>query len=516
MTENTDRHWNRAQRYLSNGNLDAARISLESVVLRDPGHAQAHLSLSDIAWEEDRVRDSARHGLDAARALPGDPELIVAVAASLLRAGEVVATRTCLEHPTLAATRSIPLLLRMATQRYTLNENAEALRQYDRAVAAGADGPDVRFQRGVQLIFNGRLKDAERELLECLRFNPGFGRAWQELARLRTQTAQDNHLDELARNLRLVEPGSYEHAAMEFARYKELEDLGRYAEAWEALAHGNALMYARHNHDPAFTRRLFETLTRTCTADFVRPPDIVHAGAQPIFIIGMPRSGTTLLDRMLGNHSQVASVGELDDFARQLRWASDHCTTLDETVIERLPRLDYSELGQRYLEQTQWRAAGKPFYTDKLPRNWMAAGLIRRALPQARILHLVRDSMDVCFSNYRALFADAFAHIYDLNALASHYRVYRSTMAHWHAVMPGQILDVRYADLVQDAEATLRTVLAFCGLPWESGCADLTRNRSAVATLSAAQVREPVHNRFIDSWRRYERQLAGLKQALAS
>ena len=510
-----DRQWNRVRRYLDEGNLDAARISLESILIRDPADTQAHLALSDVAWDDDRVRDSARHALAAARALPHDPEVIVAVAGVLMRAGEIVAVRACLEHPALATTQLIPVLLHMAGLRYMLNENAEALRLYDRVVAAGADGADVRFQRGMQLVFNGRLQEAEVELLECVRQRPEFGRAWQELSRLRKQTAQDNHLDGLARGLRSVEPGSYEHAAIEFARYKELEDLGRYDEAWDALAHGNALIYARHNHDPAFTRRLFEELTRVCTADLVRPRDIVHAGPQPIFIIGMPRSGTTLLDRLLGNHSQVASVGELDDFARQLRWATDHCTTLDDTVIERLAQLDFPELGRRYLEQTQWRAQGKPFYTDKLPRNWMVAGLIRRALPQARILHLVRDPMDVCFSNYRALFADAFAHIYDLDALASHYAVYRRTLAHWHAVMPGQILDVPYADLVQDPEATLRRVLAFCGLAWEPGCADLTRNRSAVATLSAAQVREPIHKRFVGSWLRYERQLAGMKQALA-
>ena len=516
MTENTDRHWNRAQRYLSQGNLDAARISLESVLLRNPAHTQAHLNLSDIAWEEDRVRDSARHALDAARDLPDDPQLIGAVAESLLRAGEVVATRHCLEHPAFAITHSIPVLMRLAGQRTSLNENAEALALYDRVRATGADGAELRFLRGVQLTFNGRFNDAEAELLECVRQEPRFGRAWQELSRLRKQTQQNNHLGGLAKSLRLVEPGSYEHASIEFARYKELEDLGRLDEAWKALAHGNALMYARHNHDPAKTRRLFENLARACTADFLRPAQATHAGPQPIFIIGMPRSGTTVLDRLLGNHSQVTSVGELDDFAWQLRWAADHCVTLDDTVIERLPRIDYAELGQRYLDQTQWRAKGKPFYTDKLPRNWMVGGLIRKALPQARILNLVRDPVDVCFSNFRALFADAFAHIYNLDAIASHYQVYRRTMAHWHAAMPGQILDVHYADLVQDPEGVLRKVLAFCSLPWEPGCADLTRNRSAVSTLSAAQVREPIHNRFVDSWRRYETQLAGLRQALTS
>jgi len=516
MTENTDRHWNRAQRYLESGNLDAARVSLESVLLRNPQHLHAHLNLSDIAWEDDRVRDSARHALEAMRIMPADPDLIVAVSTALLRAGEVVATRSCLALPALGQTRSIPVLLRVAAQRVQLNENAAALAVYDRIFAAGVDGPDLRFQRGVQLVFNNRMREAEADLRECLRQDPCYGRAWQELSRLRKQTAQDNHLDDLARNLRLVEPGSYEHASIEFARYKELEDLGRYDEAWDALAHGNALMYARHKHDPAHTRRLFESLRRACSADFLRPADTVHGGPQPIFIIGMPRSGTTVLDRLLGNHSQVASVGELDDFAWQLRWAADHCMTLDDTVIERLPRIDFAELGRRYLDQTQWRSEGKPLYTDKLPRNWMIAGLIAKALPQARILNLMRDPMDVCFSNFRALFADAFAHIYDLDALASHYQVYRRTLAHWHAAMPGRVLDVPYVDLVHDPEGTLRKVLAFCGLAWEDGCADLTRNRSAVSTLSAAQVREPVHKRFVDAWRRYERQLEPLRRALTA
>ncbi|MBS0571458.1 MAG: sulfotransferase [Proteobacteria bacterium] len=511
----SDRHWIRARRYLEEGNFDAARISLESVLTRHPEDAEAHLRLSDVAWEDDRVRDSARHAHAAARFMSAEPDLIVAVGEALLRAGEVVATRACLEHPALAATRSIPALLHMAGQRSALNENAEALALSDRAIAAGARGPEMHFQRGVHLLFNDRIREAEAELRECVRLDPGFGRAWQELARLRPQTESDNHLAPLEQALGRVAPGSYEHAAIEFARYKELEDLGRYAEAWAALARGNALMYARHRHDPQVTVRLFADLARVCTTQFLHPAAANTDGAQPIFIIGMPRSGTTLLDRVLGNHSQVAAVGELDDFARQMRWCADHRSTLDDTVIARLPGMDFAELGRRYLEQTRWRAGAKPLYTDKLPRNWMVAGLIRKALPGARLLHLVRDPMDVCFSNFRALFADAFAHIYDLEALASHYRVYRRTMAHWHAAMPGQILDVAYADLVADPEGTLRKVLAFCGLDWEPGCTDITRNRSAVSTLSAAQVREPVHTRFVDAWRRYEQHLAPLARALA-
>jgi len=259
---------------------------------------------------------------------------------------------------------------------------------------------------------------------------------------------------------------------------------------------------------------LFENLIAATTPEFLKPANVVHEGPQPIFIIGMPRSGTTVVDRLLGNHPDVTLAGELDDFALQLRWAANHQSTLDDIVLERLPRIDYAELGRRYLDQTQWRAQGKPYFTDKLPRNWMVAGLIAKALPQARIVHLVRDPMAVCFSNFRVMFADAFAHIYDLDALASHYLQYRRVVEHWQAAMPDRILDVVYSDLVQQPEATMRRVVDFCGLDWDPACVDLTANESAVATLSTAQVREPIHARALEEWRHYEKQLAPLKRAL--
>jgi tetratricopeptide (TPR) repeat protein len=515
MTNRIDRLWSSAQRYLQEGQVVAARIALESLVQRDPTHTDAHLFLGGIAWEEDRIRDAARHALDAARELPADATLVGDVAAALFQAGEIVAARTCLDHPSLAQTHSAAVLERVSSLRYRLGEHAEALALLDRAKAAGSDGPQFRFSRGMQLAFNGRIDDAEAELEAALRMRGAPGRAAFELARLRKQTPERNHLDDLAQRLRSAAPGSEDHAALEFARYKELEDLGRYDEAWESLARGNAMLYARQQHDPEQAGRLFDGLAERCTPQLVQPAEVVHEGPQPIFIIGMPRSGTTLLDRILGNHSQVTSAGELDDFALQLRWAADHRSTLDETILQRLPDLDYPELGRRYLQQTQWRARATPFYTDKLPRNWMVAGLIRRALPQARIVHLVRDPMDVCFSNFRIMFAEAFAHIYDLDALAAHYTQYRRMLDHWHAVMPGQIHDVSYSDLVRDPEATARGIFAFCGLDWEPGCVDLRRNTKAVATLSAAQVRTSIHAKAFEEWRHYERQLERLQGALS-
>ena len=219
---------------------------------------------------------------------------------------------------------------------------------------------------------------------------------------------------------------------------------------------------------------------------------------------------------MLGNHSRVAAAGELDDFPRQLRWCADHHGhgLLDHALLQACDGIDAAQLGQRYLAQTRWRAAGRDFFIDKLPPNFMLLGFIRRALPQARVVHVSREPMDVCFSNYRAMFGNAYGYSYGFDSLAHHHGQYRRLMAHWHAAMPGFVLDLPYASLVRDSEAAARRLFDFCGLSLEPGCGDTTRNTGAVATLSAAQVRQPIHARGLGEWRRYERQLQPLRALL--
>ncbi|MBS0515574.1 MAG: sulfotransferase [Proteobacteria bacterium] len=515
----TDSLWQDAQRALVRGDQRSAATALETLVKLMPAFTPAHLTLGGIAHAQGRLRDATRHALDAATKLPDDADMIGNVVNALLMVGEVVMARACLAHPAIARCRIGAVLARLAGMQQMLGEHAAALALLDRARAAGLNDADLSYLRGVQLTFNGRIDEAVVELERCLRLGPSYGRAVVTLARLSKQTAERNHLDYIRAQLSHVPRGSEDHAAFEFAQYKELEDLGDYDEAWRALERGNAVMYARLGHDIARERARIDALIARCPAEFVNAPGAVaHAGPQPIFIVGMPRSGTTLLDRILGNHSQVISAGELGDFARQMRWAADHVTVqpIDETMLERAPRLDYAEIGRRYLAQTQWRARGKAWFIDKLPINYVQAGFVARALPQARILHMTRAPMDVCFSNWRAFFGGGYAYSYDLGALAAQYADYRRVMAHWHAVMPGRILDVSYESLTRDPAQVARAAFDFCGLPFEAAALDIGRNTTPVATLSAMQVRGAIRRHDVAEWAPYASQLNPLAAGIGT
>ncbi|MBS0591135.1 MAG: sulfotransferase [Proteobacteria bacterium] len=514
-----DRLWAKIRRYLESGQETAARISLQSLVARAPGDIEAHVMLGGAILSGDGLVRECNAQLEAAaHALPDDADKAAMVALAMFRIGNILGARSCLENADVARTTSPENLMSLAHVHQLLGEHAKSLAFMDRAKAQGYDNPDFRYFRGVQLQFNGRLAEAGEAMESCLKMGPTFGRASYTLARLRKQTPESNHLAYIHEQLKRVEPDTEDHASFEFALFKEYEDLGDVDNAWAALERGNAIMHRRLGHDPAEEGELFDQLIERTGADFLRPAEARHEGPQPIFVLGLPRSGTTLLERILGNHSMVESVGELSDFPRQLQWQANRYAfpPIDPVILARADGLDYAEIGKRYLEHTQWRANGKAFYVDKLPPNFLLAGFIRRALPHAPILHMVRDPMDACFSNYKAMFGGSYAYSYEQKNLVTHYTRYRRLMDHWHRAMPGHIFDVSYNELVRDAEAGTRAILDFCKLPYEAGCVDLSRNRTPVATMSSAQTRDKISDRSIGEWRRYEKQLAWMRSKLAA
>lgn len=510
--------WQQAQTGLARGRLDLARSALASMRATRGGFddAQVELLSAQIAWQEDRVRDTATHALRAAEVARNDFPTLCAVANVLLEVGERVAARACLDRLLVNACRAPMLLMQAAELRRQLEQHADALALLDHAAALGTPAPPLRYSRGRTLIALGRLDEAERELAACLAAAPGRGMIAVPLVQLRTQSPDRNWLREIDAGLARPDVNPMDRAAFLFARYKTLEDLHRHEEAGAALLRANQLAFGRVGNDAADLHTWLERVLRAQSAPSTPAADSAPTGPRPIFILGMPRSGTTLLERMLGNHPDVAAAGELQDFHQQLRWMADARNLFSERFVHALPGLDYHALGRRYLAQTQWRAHGKPVFTDKQPPNWLLVGAIHAALPRARILNVVRDSVDTCFSNWRAYFGNTCGYSYDLAALATYFLDYQVGMAHWRATLPDVMLDVPYADLVTAPEATLARVFPFCGLDPAPGCSDLSRNRTATGSPSAAQVQGAIRHDTHGIWQHYAAQLQPLLSALSA
>ena len=243
-----------------------------------------------------------------------------------------------------------------------------------------------------------------------------------------------------------------------------------------------------------------------------------YDSVDPIFIVGMPRTGTTLVERILGSHSTVFSAGELNHFSLELiplvrKLAGPKRPSRIE-FVEASARVDFRALGEAYIAATQPLRDARPHFIDKLPFNFLYAGLIHLALPRAKIINLQRHPMDTCYAVYKQLFKDAYPFSYDLDELGQYYIAYHRLMQHWNAVMPGVIHMIRYEALVADVESEARRLLDFCGLPWEDQCLRFHENQQASMTASALQVRQPVYASSVGKWRHYERQLAPLQRRL--
>lgn len=513
-----------AQAHIDGQQWRSAQAVLEAILRDAPNDLASSIRLADVLFRQGQLQASTAPLLGALGRLPKDAPLIVALVNHLVARGEIVAARACLDLLAHAPDPPAELQIAQANLRFTIGQIHEALEPAEKAVLAGMGTPEAWRLYAMLLQFHGRIDEACEWLEKSLDRWPDFADAAPVLVDLRKQRPEANYLARFDEQLermsgRADDAGEiFRRAEFEYARFKTLDDLGRYGEAWQALAHCNALMHKLNPYLAGTEEALTDALLGLPTSDIGAG---VRAGAlegpTPIFIVGMPRSGTTLLDRILSSHSLVASAGEIVDFWRQLHWVADVVPSTAESLLrvaERSHELDFRQLGMRYLKQTQWRAQGRSFYIDKLPGNIQMVAFIRRALPHAPILHIVRDPMDTCFSNFKAMFGNASPYCYELEALAHYYRQYTRLAGHWRGSLPGAMLEISYASLVQQPAETIGHVLAHCGLPMEASCLQPERNASPVATRSSPQVRESIHTRGLGQWRHYAAHLAPLEKAL--
>lgn len=518
----------RAEQHAAAGDWASARKAYAAVLDVDARHGAALLQLSYVESLTGHYRAARAYALRAYAAGIADEPLLQELIRRLRTFNEVEALRDCAARLPPLTTVGTPLLVEFAVQFSNLGEQEAALQFADAAVARPADNPAARMVHGQILTYLGRFDAAAVDFDHVLQRFPRLAPAWWSLSRLRKQTPQSNHVAQLRSLLALPGLRPLDVAAVGFALHKELDDLGDHAGAWEALQRACRAKRSTLEYTRADTHELFERLLAlpTSSAQAVDIPALAVPSADvdplpgsartPIFIVGMHRSGTTLLEQFLDGHSEVKGVGELYDFTSAMRHATDHhCRgVIDAAIVERAIHADFAEVGARYLAGMEWRLGEERCFTDKLPSNFLNIGFICRALPQARILHMSRDPVETCFSNLRELFSDANPYSYDQAELADYYRQYRRLMAHWHHAFPGRILDVEYAELTRDPEAVLRRVTTFCGIDFEPAMLELQQRTRGVATASAVQVRAGVVVRDQPKWAPYEQQLQPLIRAL--
>lgn len=509
--------WHDAEYLLSSGQSARARECYLQLVDLEGWQAPAALRLSTLAARAGSMRDAVAFALRAASSTQqeDDAALLEALTAHLFDVGEIEAGLACAQAPALAASTDPDVLLGVGQALLAQSFPVQALASLQRAQSLRDSGAGARYQIGLAAFYAGDETRAEQAWESALQRDPLTPPAHRMLAKLRRQTPEHHHVDRLRAAVARL-PGDHPEAAwLHYALFKELDDLDDIEGAWQALSQGMRQRRRQVAYDADADARLFERLAQQAPRD-VSPAAWPQDAPTPIFIVGMPRSGTTLLEQLLARHPQVQDAGELRDLLCQLRWVCDRVggPHLDEALCEAAVDADMALLARRYLEKAGWRAGGRAFFTDKMPSNFLLVDCIARALPQARILHMVREPMEVCFSNLKELFVDAYPHTYDQDEMAGHFIRYRGLMRHWHARHPGRILDVAYEDLVRGPEQAARRVLDFCGLDWQDEVLANVPRVSAVATASAAQVREPIHARYLGQWRRYAHHLQPLQARL--
>ena len=498
-----------ARSALTRGDMGTVQRFAATLLSEDEADPEGHFLLGIAESSTGRVAIGIEH---LARAVDLDPQgeyrAHLAKLYTLVRQdGEAAAT---LREAERAPPTDALSLDTMGCVYARLGDHAAALVHFTEAVALAPANLDYRYNQAVTFNFLGRAEEAEAALEALIALAPGNARAHHLLARLRKQTAERNHVDRLDKARARTRDASIrnrrDRLLLGYALAKELEDIGRAGEALGTLCETNAEHRATLPYSFARDAAVFDAV------EAAWPLPEAASGtseAAPIFVIGMPRTGTTLVDRILSSHPAVESAGELQAMPLAVKKAAGTRTptVMDPETIAAAARADMGAIGDDYLARANHhrRQPGKRF-TDKFPGNFLYAGFIARALPEARIVCLRRSPMDTVLSNFRNLFAVGsryYDYSYDLLDIAAYYVRFDRLMTLWREALPGRLLELRYEDLVADQEGETRRLLDHCRLPWSDDCLDFFANTAPVSTPSAAQVRRPIYRDSVARWKQH-------------
>lgn len=495
-----------ARSVLSRGDLNAAHQFAATLVAEDPKDAEGHFLLGIAESSAGRVQTGIQH---IGRAVALDPQgeyraQLAKLFTLVRRDGDAAATLHDAEQalPGDALSRDT-----MGCVYARLGNHLAALTHFTEAVRLEPRNTKYRYNLAATLNFLGRAEEADAVLEALIALAPGDARAHHLLAGLRKQTPERNHVERLVRTHAGSRDGRV-RLLLGYAIAKELEDIGQPDEALDRLCAANA--EHRRTLPYAFARdaAVFDAIEANWPKR-APPPATERPSDAPIFIIGMPRTGTTLVDRILSSHPDIESAGELQAMALAVKKAAGtrSPTVMDPETIAAATISDMGAVGRDYLQRARHHRRDPALrFTDKFPGNFLYAGFIAQALPSARIVCLRRHPMDTVLSNFRNLFAVSsryYDYSYDLLDIAAYYARFDRLMSLWREALPGRVIEVRYEDLVADQEGETRRLLAHCGLAWSDDCLSFHTNDAPVSTPSAAQVRRPIYRDSVARWKRH-------------
>lgn len=489
----------------------------ERLLPAEPRHAAVHYMAGVAAMELEQMPKALSHLHQAADLDPGHLDILTQFAKALALVKMLPEARRAADRA-MSLKPSDPITLDTLGVVYTQNHALdEAKAAFLGAVALNPNRASYRFNLATALLATGEIDAAKDELEACLGLDRHYWKAHLTLAQQRRQSAEDNHIERLHSLLAEQDHNVDAQAYLNMALAKEYEDCAEYAAAFAHYTRGKRAAGAGRSYSLARDEALFAAIVAALPAPQQLPTGCTSH--EPIFVIGMPRSGTTLVERIISSHPDVYSAGELLNFGLTLKRQSGSRTPLilDADTITRASTIDWASLGEQYINSTRPATGGKPHFIDKLPHNFLYAGWIARALPNAKIVCLRRDPLDTCLSNFRQLFAPQsphFGYSFDLMDTGGYYALFDRLMAHWQRVLPGRILDVHYENLVDDQAASTRQLLEFCHLPWDESCLHFEHNAAPVNTASVVQVRSPIYRSSVRRWMKYEAQIAPLRAML--
>ncbi|MBY6186766.1 sulfotransferase [Marinobacter hydrocarbonoclasticus] len=465
--------------------LDDAEVLLDTAMQLEPDNRQVRFDLIQVLHRRQKYAQALSEAETLRATEPGNPSFDTAYANQLVAVGRF----------------------------------DEALTLYDQVLARMPDNPSLHLVKGHALKTLGRQQQAIEAYQSSYRHRPGFGDACWSLANLKTYRFSEPELARMKADEAAPGRTLEDRFHLCFALGKALEDRGDYADAFQYYQRGNELKLSQTRYRPESMARDLALQAEHVGVELVRSKARHGCPAtDPIFIVGMPRAGSTLLEQIIASHPQVDGTMELPDIAAMAHRLNGR-RRVDEAPAypANLAGLDdetLREMGEQYLAQTRIHRQGAPYFIDKMPNNFRHIGLIKLILPNARIIDARRDPMACCFSNFKQLFAEGQEFSYSLENMAAYYRGYETLMDHWDSVFPGEILRVQYEEVVADLDTQVRRILNYLNLPFDERCLAFHKTDRSVRTASSEQVRQPLYRSGLAQWRHFEAQLAPLQAAL--